>query len=170
MKQSGRTAGKANPVVNFPIWSRDQQSLLSKILSSILFTDIEEENKAYLKSSTLFSEQGITVKYTGYQLNQKDFDVWMFLVRGARKTSGGYECNLNTSNVLELGKESHLESCIEHLIAGIVEVKNSKYTYCSGLVSSFYEDKVTKDQQITLNSDFAKLFKEYELDSDKITS
>jgi hypothetical protein len=170
MKQSGRAAGKANPVVNFPIWSKDQQSLLRKILPSILFTDIEEENKAYLKRSILFSEEGITVKYSGYQLNQKDFDVWMFLVRGARKTLRDYECNLDTSNVLELGQESHLESCIEHLIAGTVEVRNGKYTYCSGLVSSFFKDKVTKDQQITLNSDFVKLFKEYESDADEITS
>jgi hypothetical protein len=166
MKQSGHAAGKANPVVDFPIWSRDQQSLLRKILPSVLFTEIEEEDKAYLERSILFSEEGVTVKYTGYQLNQKDFDVWMFLVRGARKTLRDHECNLNTSNVLELGKESHLESCIEHLIACGVEVKNGRYTYCGGLVSSFYENKVTKDQQIILNSDFVKLFKEYDLDSD----
>jgi hypothetical protein len=166
MKQSGRAAKKANPVVSFPIWTRDQQSLLRKILPSVLFTEIEEEDKVYLERSILFSEEGVTVKYTGYQLNQKDFDVWMFLVRGARKTLRDYECNLNTSNVLEIGSESHLESCIEHLIACGVEVKNGKYTYCGGLVSSFYEDKITKDQQIILNSDFVKLFKEYDLDLD----
>jgi hypothetical protein len=162
MKQSGRTVGKANPLVDFPMWSKDQQSLLRKILPSILFTDIEDEDKVYLKRSILFSEEELTIKYTGYQLNQKDFDVWMLLVNGARKTSLGYECNLNESNILEFGKESHLEICIRHLIACAVEIKNGKHTYFSGLVSSFCKDKVLKDQRVTLNSNFIKLFKESE--------
>jgi hypothetical protein len=168
MKQSGRAAGKgkANPVVDFPIWSKDQQSLLSKILPSVLFSDIKSEDRVYLKSSVLFSDQGITVKFTGYQLNQEDFDVWMFLVNEAKKSIRGYEYNFNTSNILELGAENRLEICITHLIACAIEVTNARHTYCSGLVSSFYKDKITKDQEVTLNGKFVKLFKKYDSDLD----
>jgi hypothetical protein len=159
MKQSDGMIEKTNLVVSFPLWNKEQQDLLIKILPSILFTSVRNEDKVLLKRSTLFSEEGVTVKFTGYQLNQEDFDVWMFLVDGARKSSRNYWCSFNTSNVLNFRQGSHLERCIEHLIACAIEVESNNRTYCSGLVSSFEKDEVTQDQEVILNSDFVKLFK-----------
>ena len=69
-----------NGVIYLPTWREDKRASPNSFLRSALFAAIQSKDRLNLKKAEIFSQQGITMTYTGEQLNQEDLTVWLALV------------------------------------------------------------------------------------------
>lgn len=120
-----------------------------------------------MKGVTLFSQQGITVKFTGEQLNQEDMSVWMSLVDLARLHPLGNECGFTAYSILKhmglgVGGEQRkvLHNAISRLTECTVRIENERTEYAGHLIDEYRIDKETNHYKITLNKNLICLFGE----------
>jgi hypothetical protein len=86
----------AAKVVQLPLWAEQKRGTPNSFLRSALFSAIQSKDRVYLEGATLpTSQQGITVKFTGRQLNQEDLTLWEILVHLARQHPLGYQCSFS---------------------------------------------------------------------------
>lgn len=156
---------EANEVVSLPIMSADKCSTPNSFLRSALFATIKGKDRIYLEKETLFSQNGITIKFTGKQLNQEDLSIWEAMVRLAGDTPLGTECRFSAYSILkELGLKTGgrdhqvLYDAIVRLNACSVQITHDKRTYFGSLVEEGAKDEETGQYVIRLNKKLIRLF------------
>ncbi|MCG9891172.1 MAG: hypothetical protein MH252_08855 [Thermosynechococcaceae cyanobacterium MS004] len=154
-------------VIQLPLWHEPKRGTPNSFIRSALFAAIQSKDRTFVKDKILASQEGITVKFTGEQLNQEDLTVWETLVHLARKNPLGHEFSFTGYGILKtlgLPKSTDhyktLEASINRLTACLVRIENKKYVYGGGLIHSFVIDKDTKHFKIELNRELIKLFSE----------
>jgi len=154
-------------VYHLPKWQEDKRGAPNSFLRSALFAAIQSKDRIFIKDKTLFSQQGITVKFTGERLNQEDMTIWLALVDLAREHPLGNECDftaygiLNHMGLTDGGRErERLQSSIDRLTACLVKIEGNRYVYGGSLIDDFVIDKDTKHYKITLNRQLIRLFGE----------
>lgn len=152
-------------VIQLPLWRDDKRGAPNSFLRSALFAAIQSKDRTYLKKAELFSQQGITITYTGQRLNQEDMTVWLALVDLAKQHPLGTECSFTAHSILKYiglnvsGREhERLSGTIDRMTACLVKVEGEKYIYGGSLIDHFVIDKDTKRYKITLNRHLTKLF------------
>jgi TrfA protein len=152
-------------IVYLPTWRVDKQGSPNSFLRSALFAAIQSKDRLDLKKAEIFSQQGVSVTYTGEQLNQEDMTVWLALVDLMKKDSLGTKCSFNAHSVLkymELGtggrEYERLENSILRMTACAVVIKTGRHTYGGSLIHDFAIDEHTKFYKLTLNRHLIKLF------------
>lgn len=88
-------------VVYLPTWREDKQGSPNSFLRSALFAAIQSKDRVYFDEAELFTQQGISVTYTGKQLNQEDLTVWLALVDLMKKDPLGTKCSFNAHSILK---------------------------------------------------------------------
>jgi hypothetical protein len=113
----------------------------------------------------LGSLQGVTVRYTGEQLDQSDLDVWEQGVHLARAHPLGNICHFSGYAFLKAlrrstGKAQYkwLDDVITRLVACEVELRTNEKAYGGNLIASWKRDERTSIYKITLNADLVKLY------------
>lgn len=154
-------------VYHLPNWQEDKRGSPNSFLRSALFAAIQSKDRIFMKDAILFSQQGITVKFTGEQLNQEDMTVWLALVDLAREHPLGNECDFTAYGILnhmgftDGGRErERLQSSIDRLTACLVKIEGNRYVYGGSLIDDFVIDKDSKHYKITLNRQLIRLFGE----------
>jgi hypothetical protein len=152
-------------IVYLPTWREDRQGSPNSFLRSALFAAIQSKDRLDLKRAEIFSQQGVSVTYTGEQLNQEDMTVWLALVDLMKKDSLGTKCSFNAHSILkymELGtggrEYERLENSILRMTACAVVIKTGRHTYGGSLIHDFVIDEHTKFYKLTLNRHLIKLF------------
>jgi hypothetical protein len=152
-------------VVYLPTWREDRQGSPNSFLRSALFAAIQSKDRVYLDEAELFTQQGISVTYTGKQLNQEDLTVWLALVALMRKDPLGTKCSFNAHSILkyiglEIGGSGYerLEKSILRMTACAVVIKTGTHTYMGSLIHDCVIDERTKLYKLTLNRHLIKLF------------
>ena len=152
-------------IVYLPTWREDRRGSPNSFLRSTLFAAIQGKDRLDLKRAEIFSQQGISVTYTGEQLNQEDMTVWLALVDLMKKDPLGTKCNFNAHSILkymELGtggrEYERLENSILRMTACAVVIKTEQYTYGESLIEGFVIDEDTKEYKVRLNRKLIKLF------------
>ena len=152
-------------IIYLPTWREDRYGSPNSFLRSALFAAIQSKDRKYLEKTEVFSQQGITVTYTGRQLNQEDLTVWLALVDLMKKDPLGKECKFTSHEILKYmnlgtgGREyERLENSILRMIACAVVIKTDRSTYGGNLIHNFVIDEITKCYRITLNRHLIKLF------------
>ena len=74
-----------NTVVQLPLWPEPKRGAPNSFIRSALFAAIQSKDRKFMKEVVLASQDGITIKFTGEQLNQADLDVWETIVHLARE-------------------------------------------------------------------------------------
>ncbi len=158
-----------NDVLHFPLWHEQKRGTPNTFLRSALFAAIQSKDRVFIKETLLFSQQGITVKFTGEQLNQEDLDVWEALVHLARKHPLGTECSFTAHSILKmLGLDTggcqheRLHSAIIRLTACAVEIKHEGVKYFGSLIESGVKDEVTSHYVISINRKLNRLFGDHQ--------
>lgn len=82
-----------NAVIQLPLWPEPKGGAPNSFIRSALFAAIQSKDRQYIKDTVLASQDGITVKFTGEQLNQTDLDVWETIVHMAREQPLGTFCS-----------------------------------------------------------------------------
>ena len=152
-------------VIHFPSWPEEKRGTPNSFLRSALFAAVQSKDRVYMKESVLFSQQGISIKYTGEQLNQEDLDVWEAISHLARQHPLGNECSFTAYSILKalnlpVGGHQHerLHSAIIRLTACAVEIRHEGRAYFGSLIESGVKDEVTSHYTISINKRLNELF------------
>ncbi|MBA2659924.1 MAG: TrfA family protein [Nitrosospira sp.] len=152
-------------IFQLPLWPETRRGTPNSFLRSALFAAIQGKDRAWLEESVLASQNGITVKFTGKQLNQDDLTVWETLVHLGREHPLGTVCDFTASCLLKsmkigTGKSQYkqLHSTIVRLAACLVEVTHEGRTYMGHLIESGAKEESTKHYKIEINKSMSQIF------------
>ena len=152
-------------VIYLPTWREDRRGSPNSLMRCALFAAIQSKDREYLEKAEVFSQQGVTVTYTGKQLNQEDLTVWLALVDLMKKDPLGTECRFTAHEILkymDLGTGANayerLQYSILRMTACAVVIETEKYIYGKSLIEGFVIDKYTNEYKVTLNRHLIKLF------------
>ena len=156
-------------IIQLPLWPEPKRGTPNSFIRSALFAAIQGKDRAYLKEVTIASQEGITVKFTGMQLNQDDLTVWETLVHLAKQHPLGNICSFTAHGILsalELNKggdeHKRLHSAILRLMACAVEIKGLSQPYAGSLLEEALGDENSPNYTVRLNRNLIKLFGETE--------
>ncbi len=154
-------------VVSLSLWQEAKRVTPNHFIRSNLFSTIQSQKRPWLNHEIIYSERGITVKFTGQQLNQKDLALWETLVHRANHHSLGSKCTFTVSSILtELGlpinekEREELHSGVIRLIACSVQFIYKKNISFGSPIYKIVTDEVTKYCTVELNETFIQLYKE----------
>lgn len=152
-------------VIYLSTWREDRHGSPNSFLRSALFAAIQSKDRVYLNKAEVFSQQGISIGYTGQQLNQEDMTVWLALVDLMKKDSLGTECKFTAHEILKyMGlptggtQYERLALSIRRMTACLVEVETERYIYGKSLIEGFVIDKDTNEYRVKLSRHLIKLF------------
>jgi hypothetical protein len=154
-------------IIQLPLWPESKRGTPNSLIRSALFSAIQGKDRQYVEKAVLYSQQGITVKYTGKQLNQEDLSLWETLVHLAKEHPLGDVCNFTAHGILKslglsTGGEQHsrLHDGIIRLTACAVEISHEGKKYFGSLIESGAEDELTSHYTIKLNRQLIRLYSE----------
>jgi TrfA protein len=154
-------------VIQLPLWRDQQRGTPNSFIRSALFAAIQSKDRVFMKGMTLTSQKGITVKFTGEQLNQEDLTLWETLVHLARAHPLGSMCSFTGHGILKslnvnTGGTEHrrLHEAITRLNACSVEITHEGKTYFGSLIEGGIKDEITSHYTIELNQKLIRLFGE----------
>ena len=160
-------ARESTRVVKLPFWAEVKRGTPNSFLRSALFSSIQSKDRGFMNEETLFSQQGIVVKFTGNQLNQEDLTLWQVLIHFYKEQPLGDEIEFTAYKILkllELDTNSdgykRLHTGIIRLTACAVEITHDKKTYFGALIKSGRKDEVTKTYTLELDKKLIQLFDE----------
>ena len=152
-------------IVYLPTWREGKQGSPNSFLRSALFAAIQGKDRANFKNAELFSQQGITITYTGEQLNQEDMTVWLALVDLMKRDPLGKECKFTAHEILKyMGlptggtQYEQLEVSVCRMTACLVRIETERYIYGESLIEGFVIDKDTNQYRVKLSRHLIKLF------------
>ena len=166
MKEVSRQR-EAAQVIQLPLWPEPKRGTPNSFIRSALFAAIQSKDRVFLREATLASQKGITVKFTGEQLNQEDLSVWETFAHLARQHPLGHLSEFTAHGLLKslgmhtgLSQHKQLHSTIIRLTACAVEITHEGKTYFGPLVKSGLKDELTSHYRIELNRELIRLFGE----------
>ena len=162
-KKRGRRPASAK-VIQLPLWPEPKRGAPNAVLRGALFAAVQGKGRIALDRELLAAQDGITIRYTGWQLTQSDLDVWEQALHLARTQALGTRCRFTEKGFLKaLGRQSGksgrdwLRSALARLTATAVEISDGHRTYGGGLMD-FYRDEDTGRTVLEINPKLAPFF------------
>jgi len=147
-----------NKEIQLPLWPEAKRGAPNSLIRSALFSATQGKDRRYIDEEILYSQKGITIKFTGKQLNQEDLTLWETLVHMARNHPLGSECNFTAYAILKVQglptnsqNYKRLHSGIVRLTACAVEVEYDEKEYMGSLIGESAKEKAAKHYVIRLN-------------------
>ena len=78
-------------VIHLPVWPEAKRGAPNAVLRGALFAAVHK-NRRYMDRELLAAQSGITIRFTGKQLDQADLDVWEQALHLARTQALGTRC------------------------------------------------------------------------------
>ncbi len=154
-------------IIKLPFWSELKRGTPNSFLRSALFSAIQSKDRVFMDGETVFSQQGINIKFTGKQLNQEDLTLWETLVHISKEQPLGDMIEFTAYRVLkllELGTNDtgykRLHTGIMRLNACSVEITHNEKTYFGALIKSGRKDEITNVYTLELNKELIQLYGE----------
>ena len=152
-------------IVQFPLWSEPSRGVPNSALRGALFAAIQGKNRKAFKRELLHSQNGIEIRFTGWQLDQSDLDVWEQVLHLARMHPLGTRCNFIAHTFLKaLGRSTGkpmyewLKDVFTRLAGAVVEITQNGKTYFGPLIEGGIRDESTGLYVLHLNPDLVKLY------------
>ena len=152
-------------VIQLPLWPEPKRGAPNAVLRGALFPAIQGKGRvAMLRKELVAAQRGITIRYTGWQLDQSDLDVWEQALHLARTQALGTRCHFTEKGFLkDLGRQTGksdrewLRSAFARLAATAVELSDGRRTY-GGSLMEFYRDEDTGRTVLEINPKLAPFF------------
>ena len=146
------------------MWPEAKRSAPNAILRGALFAAVQGKGRVALDRATLGAQDGVTIRYTGWQLTQSDLDVWEQALHLARTQALGTECHFTERGFLKaLGRQpggqnvDWLRSAFARLAGAVVELTQGGRTY-GGTLLEFYREEDTGRTVLEINPKLAPFF------------
>ena len=169
----GRGGGKAAEeeprgpakVIQLPLWPEPKRGAPNAVLRGALFAAIHKDRQYMRRKELIAAQDGITIRYTGEQLDQADLDVWEQVLHLARTQALGKRCYFTAHGFLKAlgrhtGTTAHewLASAFARLGASWVEISDGRWTYLGSLIEGGVRDEDTGRYVLEINPQLAKFF------------
>ena len=148
-----------------PLWSEAKRGTPNSFLRSALFAAVQSKDRVWFERAILASQEGLTVQYTGRQLNQDDLSVWETLVHHARPHQLGCILEFSANDLLRsldlpTGGTQHdiLNATIDRLTACSVSIIGGGKGYGGSLFEAWQDDEKTRNYKVRINRELASLF------------
>ena len=151
-------------VLQLPLWPEAKRGAPNAVLRGALFAAVHKDRR-YLEDALLAAQDGITVRFTGKQLDQADLDVWEQALHLARTQALGTECHFTAHGFLKAlgrstGKKDYewLQTALERLTGAVVRISDGRRTYFGTLVEGGIRDEETGRYVVEINTKLAKFY------------
>ena len=159
-----------------PAWPEQTRGVPNLCLRSALFSVIQRGRRKAVKGEILAAVKGLSIRYTGWRLDQGDFDVLvhaLHLVSLQQHSSTDRYVKLTAKGFLRaIGRSSGksgrewLKDSFRRLTASAVEIKieisvgykTETFTYAGSLVEEFYYTESDHRYFLKINPKLANLF------------
>ena len=152
-------------IIRLPTWSEPSRGVPNSALRGALFAAIQGKNRRALKREVLAVQNGMTIRFTGWQLDQSDLDVWEQALHLAREHPLGNICEFTAYGFLKAlgrstGKRDHewLKDVFARLTGCSVEITHDGKTYFGPLIERGGRDEATGHYVLQLNPSLATLY------------
>ena len=158
---------KPAPVVRLPLWPAELRTCPSCVLRSALFGVVQRGRRKALEGEILATWEGVTIRYTGWRLDQGDLDVWLAALHLAREHHLGVRVPVTINAMLRtMGRSTAgsfhewLKGVIRRLTACAVEITVGRKTFGGPLIEGFERDEATGEHVLYLSPRLADLFED----------
>lgn len=158
---------KPAQVVRLPLWPAELRACPSCVLRSALFGVVQRGRRKALERAILATWEGVTLRYTGWRLDQADLDVWLAALHLAREHHLGVRVPVTINDMLRTmgrctGKHDHewFKGAVARLTACAVEITAGRKTFGGPLIEGFERDEVTGAHVLYLSPRLAELFED----------
>ena len=148
-----------------PAVSEHKRAVPNAILRSSLFGVVGKGFRKYEKNVLKATAQGLTVKFTGEQLDQADLDVYLECVRRCSKKPLGDLVRFSIYDFLKsigrnTGRSDHewVKSCFMRLFTCGLELGDGRFFYTGHLINEQYRDDKTGEFVIAINPKISVFF------------
>lgn len=124
-----------------PAWAASARGTPNIWLRGALFSAIQGKERRALKREVLATVTGVTIRFTGWQLDQSDLDVWETLVHLAMRQHASNQVEFTAHAILKeldrgVGKQQHewLKDAISRLYSAGIELTSDRVTYFGALL------------------------------------
>ena len=153
-------------VIQLPLWPEAKRGAPNAVLRAALFAAIQGKGRQYmLRKELIATQDGVTIRYTGGQLDQADLDVWEQVLHLARTQALGTKCYFTAHGFLKAlgrstGKHDHawLGESLARLSATSVEITVARRTYFGSLIDGGVRDEDTGRYVVEINPKLAKFY------------
>ena len=163
-QQDTKTDPPASKVIQLPLWPEAKRGAPNAVLRGALFAAVQGKGRIAMERVILAAQDGITIRYTGWQLTQSDLDVWEQALHLARTQALGTRCRFTEKGFLKaLGRQTGksgrdwLRAALARLTATAVEISDGRRTYGGNLLE-FYRDEDTGHTGLEINPKLAKFY------------
>ena len=158
-----QSAEPSAEVVQLPLWPEVKRGVPNSVLRGALFAAVQGKGRRYMERELLASQRGITIRFTGMQLNQSDLDVWEQALHLARQHPLGTRCDFTAQGFLRTlgrrtGNHEWLKSAFARLGGAWVEITRGHRTYFGTLIEGGVRDERTGRYVLKINSELAALY------------
>ena len=154
-QQKAQAAAK---VIQLPLWPETKRGAINAVLRSALFAAVQGKGRVALDRELVAAQQGIEIRFTGWQLSQSDLDVWEQVLHLARTQALGTRCYFTAHGFLKAlgrstGKRDHewLKSVFSRLSATDVQIRHKGRTYFGSLIDGGVRDEDTGRYVVEIN-------------------
>ena len=151
-------------VIQLPLWPETKRGAPNAVLRGALFAAVHKDRR-YMDRELIAAQDGITIRYTGKQLDQADLDVWEQVLHLARTQALGTECHFTAHGFLkalgrQTGKSGHewLQTALERLTGAVVLISDGRRTYFGTLIEGGARDEDTGRYVVDINPKLAKFY------------
>ena len=162
-KQERKTSQKAE-IIQLPLWPEATRGVPNSFLRGALFAAVQGNKRKAMQREILASQDGITIRFTGIQLDQSDLDVWEQVLEFAKHHPLGTRCEFRAKTFLKaLGRNTGksdrewLKDSAARLAGGAAEITHGRHTY-AGSFLDFYRDEATERYVIFPNQRIKALY------------
>ena len=155
---------KPAKIVQLPLWSEPMRGVSNSALRGALFAAIQGKSRQAFKRELLHSQNGVEIRFTGWQLDQSDLDVWEQALHLARMHPLGTRCDFTAHAFLKAlgratGKMNHewLKNTFARLGGCFVEITHNCLTY-GGSLLELYRDEDTEYYRLEINPKIRALY------------
>lgn len=157
-----------------PLWPVQTRGIPNICLRSSLFGVIQRGRRKAVKGEVITAVKGLDIRYTGWRLDQGDFDVLIHALHlvSLQQTTSEYVRFTGKGFLHGIGRRSGksgrewLKDCLRRLTGSAVEitleVKNSywtdSYTYAGSLVDEFIYNSSSQGYFLKINPKLGRLF------------
>ena len=153
-------------VIQLPLWPETKRGAINAVLRSALFAAISGQRRKYMDRKVLIATQdGVTIRYSGGQLDQADLDVWEQTLHLGRTQALGTECYFTAHGFLkamgrQTGKSGHewLMSSLARLAGAVVEITSRERTYFGTLIDGGVRDERSGRYVVQINPKLAAFY------------
>jgi hypothetical protein len=170
---------KVRDLENIPLlpdWPEKTRGVPNLCLRSALFGVIKRGRRRAVKGELVAAVKGLDIRYTGWRLDQGDFDVLAhalhLVARYSRKSTNGYVQFTAKGFLRGIGRKAGksgrewLKDSFRRLTASAVEVKleiphgygPDFFTYAGSLIDEFYYNARDQSYFLKVNPKLAKIF------------